>query len=67
MYASLNHVLTCYSSKETPSHDPEILNGSLSNNHLHSNVTPVSEVISNMVPWTEVVGKNMGKPQEKIA
>ena len=34
-HASLNPVLTSYSSKESPSHDPEILNGSLSNNHLH--------------------------------
>ena len=64
-HASLNPVLTCYSSKEASSHDTEILNGSLSNNHLHSNVASVSEVISNEVPWTEVVRKNMGKPQEK--
>ena len=64
-HASLNPVLTCYSSKEVPSHDPEILNGNLSNNHLHSNVASVSEVISNKVSWTEVVRKNMGKPQEK--
>ena len=64
-HASLNPVLTCYSSKEAPSHDPEVLNGSLSNNYLHSNVGSVSEVISYKVPWTEVVRKNLGKPQEK--
>ena len=64
-HASLNPVLTCYSSKKAPSHDPEVLNGSLSNNYLHSNVASVSEVISYKVPWTEVVRKNLGKPQEK--
>ena len=64
-HASLNPVLTCYSSKEALSHDSEILNDSLSNNHLHSNVASVSEVISNKIPWTEVVQKNIGKPQEK--